>query len=994
MLGDAGGGHLFNSTFENWASASVVNPKIGFRFCREWFVTHVNRGQPMEIALEPLDPQSDSGVRLRLATPPEQVRLWHPLEQGAVEGGAKVVRIRMRGLQAEGPKLKLDSIALFTGNDAQRKIDRRLVGAIPLNREWHEFSVPLRSGGTVTHGQHYLSLRFSGAGNIEIAFCRLEDPVVATKVMASAKSFVAKLVTGFRRTAPSAAVGDGAIDDEHRDIEPALVVSANAQDVATVKFEPSSEQPLPPGPTAANVLVNARFDKWSGNRPAHWSISAPAAVTVKREAATREQPVATSSLSIVFGKSTANQVVSIAQRIEGFAAQQFVDVVVVGRADARTKVEVALTNASGKVMAGAHATVILWPKWLYRTARIRLPANLESGPQGFALILREGQGSAVKLAFVAAGVAGREIAGEFEPRQVPIDSNAVVNGRFEHWSGRLKLSLMARRTDVTDEWLLAGRSPCPDVEARLTDIAPRGLRDGRDHPSVLALALHGAIAGSYLRVEASLDALQILAAPPRELSFCARSAVPSASTAPRDALIIQQIIVAERRRIAPDKPEFDVKRLFTIRKNVKIGRIGEFHSLPIRTDHRLLLEAKARETLRDVGHSLVLIFEFAGFIDIAIGDVYLGSGTSLPDNLGPEPHEVMMEDTNIAGQLTLLKGLEHWQSKQPLLPVSHSSAIAEGVPASWTWLPDSKCSVDIVICVYNAVDETLDCLESIFCNTSLPHTVTIIDDRSTDATRMQLRSYVSGKPWIRLIENEKNLGYTRSANIGLSRSTAEWVVLLNSDTIVTPGWLEGLFEVVQACPNAAMIGPLSNAASWQSVPELHDVKGGWSSNPLPDGVLPEDVARLVQNLSPKQFPEATLLNGFCTLMKREVIEQVGYLDEVAFPMGYGEENDLCLRVRKAGYTLVVADHVYVYHVKSASFGSARRAELSKRGTAQLALKHPEADMKAVQREMAELTSLIELRKRLRRQLKAEVVQGAASPEEGMDKAASLGVAIS
>ena len=359
MLGDAGGGHLFNSTFENWASASVVNPKNGFRFCREWFVTHVNRGQPVEIALEPLDPQSDSGVRLLLTKPPEQVRLWHALEQGAVEGGAKVVRIRVRGLQAEGPKLQLDSMALFTGNDAQRKVDRRLVGAVPLNREWHEFAVPLRSGGTVTQDQRYLSLRFSGAGKIEIVFCRLEDPVVATKVMASAKSFVAKLVTGFRRTAPSVKGGDGVVDEEHADVEPPLVVSATTKDIATVKFEPSSEQPLPAGPTAANVLANARFDKWSGNRPAHWSVSAPAAVTVKREAATREQPVATPCISVVFGESTTNQVVSIAQRVEGFAAQQFVDVVVLRQGhcgssgNGHSLAEVALSNCSHQAASEA-----------------------------------------------------------------------------------------------------------------------------------------------------------------------------------------------------------------------------------------------------------------------------------------------------------------------------------------------------------------------------------------------------------------------------------------------------------------------------------------------------------------------------------------------------------------------------------------------------------------------------------------------------------------
>ena len=992
MLGDAGGGHLFNSTFENWVSASVVNPRTGFRFCREWFVTHVSRGQPMQIVLEPLEPRSERGVRLGLTNPPEQVRLWHPLDEEAVKGGGKVVRIRLRGMQGEGAKLQLDSIGLFNGNDEHRKVDRRLIGAVPLNRDWHEFTVPLRPSSTPPQGRPYLSLRFSGAGQVELEFCRVEDPVIATKVLASAKSFAAKLVTGFRRTAP-VGTGDDEAHDEGHGVEPPLVVSAGTIEVTSVRMEPAEAPSTPASPTLSNVLLNAAFEKWTENRPSHWSVTAPSGVTIKREPASRERPFATPCLSVAFGKSPANQVVSIAQRIEGFTAQQFVDVVVVGRADARTEVEVALTNSAGRIIPGARTTVILWSKWLYRSARLRLPAKVEPGQQGLALIVRDGQSSNMQLAFVAAGPAGEAIGEEFQPRQVPLDSNAVVNGRFEHWSGRLKLALTTRRTEITDEWLLAGKSASPGVDARLTEIAPRGLRDGRDHPSVLALALQGEISGPYLRLEAGLDSLQILSALPRQLGFCARSAEAAGATGKRDATAIQQIIVAERRRIAPDKPEFDVKRLFTIRRNVRIGRVGEYHTLPLRNDHRQLLEAKARETLRDAGHSLLLIFEFAGLVDIAIGDVYLGSGDGLAESAEPLAHEVMMEDPNIAGQLALVKGLEHWQSAQPIQAIAPSSTGGAGETASWSWLPDSKFSVDIVICVYNAVEETLDCLESIARNTSLPHTVTVIDDKSGDTTRLQLRSYVRGKPWIRLIENEKNLGYTKSANIGMSRSTAEWVVLLNSDTIVTPGWLEGMFEAAQAHPKAAMIGPVSNAASWQSVPELHDVKGGWSSNPLPEGVRPEDVSQLVSNLSPRQFPQATLLNGFCTLMKREVVEQVGYLDEAAFPMGYGEENDLCLRVRKAGYTLVVADHVYVYHVKSASFGSARRAELSKRGTAQLALKHPEVDMKAVQREMAELTSLTELRKKLRVRLRGGTAQPVARPSGKLEKSTSAGAPV-
>jgi GT2 family glycosyltransferase len=563
-----------------------------------------------------------------------------------------------------------------------------------------------------------------------------------------------------------------------------------------------------------------------------------------------------------------------------------------------------------------------------------------------------------------------------------------VNSSFDYWTGPLKRPLSVRRVDVTDEWALVNKTPSPNVEVRLTEIVPRGLRDGREYPAVLGLAVHGQLAGPYLRMEAALDVLQMLAGPPRQVAFFARTAVPAVTGAVREQSTIQQIFVAERRRLNPESDEFSVSRLFTIKRNLRIGRIGERHVVELRPEHRALLASKAKEVLHDPMQSLLLIFECTGAVDLALGSVSLGSNGQV-ENEAQALNEITLEDPHIAAQLTRLKGVEHWHLPMAMRAIPYRPrAAAAGEQASWNWLPDSRLTTDIVICVYNAIEETLNCLESIQRCTTVPHTVTIIDDKSNDLTREQLRRYVVGKPWVRLIENPKNLGYTRSANIGLSSSSAEWVVLLNSDTIVTPGWLEGLFDVVKARPNAVMIGPLSNAASWQSVPDLHDVRGGWSTNPLPEGYSPTDIGQLVTELSPKMFPEATLLNGFCTLMRRDVVEQMGYLDEVAFPMGYGEENDLCLRVRKAGYSLALADHVYVYHVKSASFGSARRAELSKRGTAQLHLKHPDVDMKATQAEMAELTSLIELRKKLRDRLSPATGRDLSAKPDGPWQAAA------
>ena len=759
-----------------------------------------------------------------------------------------------------------------------------------------------------------------------------------------------------------------------RAIAPVPVASAPARATAAAagpnRQRPPEAASVAPSSKRPNLLLNTDFGQWSGRRLDHWEIEVPSGAAYVRAEASADRPFNSDGLSLTFRKVVPGQGVQLSQRITALEPRQLLEVVIVGCADTRTEIEIALTQGDeDATTSDAKARLTLWPRWQLRTARIQTPPNWKAAEGRISLKVPGEPAKWVQLAFVAAGPRGTDLAPPFEIQELRgQSSNALVNSTFDYWAGPLRRPLSVRRVEVIDEWALVNKSPSPNVEARLTEIVPRGLRDGQEYPSVLGLAVHGEIAGSYLRMEAALDALQILAGPPRQLTFFARTAIAAVTGAAREQSTIQQIFVAERRRLSAESDEFAVSRLFTIRRNLRVSRIGEPYELELRAEHRALLASKAKDILRDPTQSLLLIFECSGSVDLAIGSVSFGSNPQIEQNETEGRTEITLEDPHIAAQLTRLKGVEHWQLPMAMKAAPYRPQAAAADQASWSWLPDSKLTADIVICVYNAIEETLDCLESIRRCTTVPHTVTIIDDGSNDLTREQLRRYIVGKPWMRLIENSKNLGYTRSANIGLSSSSAEWVVLLNSDTIVTPGWLEGLFEVVKAKPNAAMIGPLSNAASWQSVPEIHDVRGGWSSNPLPEGFVPSDIGRLVSELSPKMFPEATLLNGFCTLMRRDVVEQLGYLDEVAFPMGYGEENDLCLRVRKAGYTLAVADHVYVYHVKSASFGSARRAELSKSGTAQLHLKHPDVDMKATQAEMAELTSLIEVRKKLRERL--------------------------
>ena len=100
-------------------------------------------------------------------------------------------------------------------------------------------------------------------------------------------------------------------------------------------------------------------------------------------------------------------------------------------------------------------------------------------------------------------------------------------------------------------------------------------------------------------------------------------------------------------------------------------------------------------------------------------------------------------------------------------------------------------------------------------------------------------------------------------------------------------------------------------------------------------------------------------------MRREVFLDVGGLNYGAFPMGYGEENDLCLRATKAGYKLALADHVYVYHSKSASFGSARRTELAKAGGKALKVLHPDVDLSTITANFRDIPALVNLRAAIR-----------------------------
>jgi GT2 family glycosyltransferase/glycosyltransferase involved in cell wall biosynthesis len=248
-------------------------------------------------------------------------------------------------------------------------------------------------------------------------------------------------------------------------------------------------------------------------------------------------------------------------------------------------------------------------------------------------------------------------------------------------------------------------------------------------------------------------------------------------------------------------------------------------------------------------------------------------------------------------------------------------------------------TADIVVCVHNALGDVKTCLESVKYKTSHPYRLIVVNDGSDQKTSGFLNRFALSLPGTILIHNRIARGYTKAANQGLRASSADYNILLNSDTIVTTQWLERIVECGESDTGIGVIGPLSNAASYQSIPELWNENKDWAVNQLPEGITPDLVANEVYIQSGKDFPRVPFINGFCYVIKKLVLEKAGYFDEVNFPVGYGEENDYSLRARDADFDLVIADHVYIHHNKSKSFGHERRRELAAYGQLALESKH-------------------------------------------------------
>jgi len=506
----------------------------------------------------------------------------------------------------------------------------------------------------------------------------------------------------------------------------------------------------------------------------------------------------------------------------------------------------------------------------------------------------------------------------------------VINGNFEAWGHGLTLVSDREEIPVADGWYVHNPG-LARINVAATRLRTRDPWCGNPGAFAHALEIDYADADDHV---ALMGALVTEGLQPRKGAML-RLYLSTGDSGNYACLDSVDVLLGE-------------ERVINLANRVQFGTAGRYFEFRISvTDAEQLQSCGLPAHLR-------LNLGFSGHCRLA--DVSLTSVIEeKPENEAP-PAIPSLEDPNLESQYDRVRLTENWGKSIQFECISRYAPLS------------SEPRAEIIIPVFNALQETLDCLHSIRGNTTVPYALTVIDDASEPEVTQALRAYQQRNPGLTLLQNETNLGYTRTANLGFAHARAEWVVLLNSDTIVTPGWLEGLLECAESDPEIKFVGPLSNAATWQSVPAVFDVMGKFKVNSLPSGYEAADMARLVQAYSRRAYPRVKLLNGFCTLIHRQTVMELGLLDETAFPQGYGEENDLCLRAAAAGHQLAIADHVYVYHAKSASFGPVRRNTLSKAGSDALRRKHPAVDLTRVQADIAESPSLILLRQDLRTHL--------------------------
>ena len=219
--------------------------------------------------------------------------------------------------------------------------------------------------------------------------------------------------------------------------------------------------------------------------------------------------------------------------------------------------------------------------------------------------------------------------------------------------------------------------------------------------------------------------------------------------------------------------------------------------------------------------------------------------------------------------------------------------------------------VTTVIVNYRHNDDTIRCVDSLQANNWLDQRIVVVDNTEAGAAESDLRQDLD--PCVEILETNDNGGFAAGCNLGIKYALdtgADFVWLVNPDTVVGPDTLPDLLAAADENPDAGILG--SRILDGGDPPRIL-FNGGLVDAARKGATLHRDEGRLDTAVPDTVAREADYVTGACFLVRGSVLRQVGLLPEEYFL--YFEETDFCLRVRAAGWRLLIAPKARTWHYK-------------------------------------------------------------------------------
>lgn len=214
--------------------------------------------------------------------------------------------------------------------------------------------------------------------------------------------------------------------------------------------------------------------------------------------------------------------------------------------------------------------------------------------------------------------------------------------------------------------------------------------------------------------------------------------------------------------------------------------------------------------------------------------------------------------------------------------------------------------VSIIIVVHNHLVDTQNCINALRALIIEEKYEILVVDNASDN---QMKDWLAGQADIKVISNQKNIGFTAACNQAIAMAGGSELLLLHNDVLLTPHCLTNLKKLLHSDERIGAVAPVAYASGWMQQPDSRELYETYDELQL--------AARKIEKNS-KNAEQTLLLESFCLLIKKEAIETVGLFDERFYPRYY-EDIDYSLRLIKAGYKLMIAKKVLVHHAAGSTF---------------------------------------------------------------------------